>query len=53
MTLRNTRSLASGYKLSFEEQVKQAVKDGVMPGAVMLAKDKTGKYHQTIPSVNI
>jgi hypothetical protein len=27
---------------SFEERFEQAVKDGVFPGAIMMAKDKSG-----------
>jgi hypothetical protein len=27
---------------SFEEKFEQAVKDGVFPGAIMMAKDKSG-----------
>jgi hypothetical protein len=28
---------------SFEEKFEQAVKDGVFPGAIMMAKDKSGR----------
>jgi hypothetical protein len=28
---------------SFEEKFEQAVKDGVFPGAILIAKDKSGK----------
>jgi hypothetical protein len=27
---------------SFEEKFEQAVKDGVFPGAIMMARDKSG-----------
>jgi hypothetical protein len=30
---------------SFEERFEQAVKDGVFPGAIMMAKDKSGTAH--------
>ncbi|KAI4748657.1 beta-lactamase family protein [Aureobasidium sp. EXF-12298] len=30
---------------SFEEKFEQAVKDGVFPGAIMMAKDKSGKLN--------
>lgn len=36
---------------SFEEKFEQAVNNGVFPGAILMAKDKSGKYFITSQSV--